>query len=102
MSLLGRSVVINGLVAKPHLNGHTGTALSFDDDKGRYLVELDQSSASLMIKPCNLLPAVCSVALCSLFSRRLVCFKFIATQKLVCSILNRPYDPKSFNAYTTS
>ena len=43
-----------------------GTALSFDDDKGRYLVELDESSSSLMIKPCNLLPTVCSVALCSL------------------------------------
>jgi hypothetical protein len=66
--LLGKRVVINGLVAKPELNGRTGTALSFDDDKGRYFVELDQSSTSLMIKPCNLLPEVCSVALCSLFS----------------------------------
>ena len=74
MSLLSRRVVIIGIVAKPELNGRTGTALSFDDDKGRYLVELDQSSASLMIKPCNLSPAVCSVALCSLFSHRLVCF----------------------------
>ena len=76
MSLLGRRVVIIGIVAKPELNGRTGTALSFDDDKGRYLVELDESSSSLMIKPCNLLPAVCSVALCSLFSDRLVCFYF--------------------------
>jgi hypothetical protein len=84
MSLLGRRVVIIGLVEKPELNGRKGTALSFDDDKGRYLVELDQSSASLMIKPCNLSPAVCSAALCSLSSNRLVCF-FVATQKLVCS-----------------
>jgi serine/threonine protein kinase len=52
--LLGRRVVINGLVAKPELNGRAGTAVSFDDDKGRYLVELDDTS--LMIKPCNLLP----------------------------------------------
>ena len=64
--LLGRRVVINGLVAKPELNGRTGTAVSFDDDKGRYWVKLDDTSSSFMIKPCNLLPAVCSVALCSL------------------------------------
>ena len=64
--LLGSRVVINGLVAKPELNGRTGTAVSFDDDKGRYSVELDDTSSSLMIKPCNLLPTVCSVALCSL------------------------------------
>ena len=64
--LLGRRVVINGLVAKPELNGRTGTAWSFDDDKGRYSVELDDTSSSLMIKPCNLLPTVCSVALGSL------------------------------------
>jgi ubiquitin C len=64
--LLGRRVVINGLVAKPELNGRTGTAVSFDDAKGRYSVELDETS-SFMIKPCNLLPTpVCSVALCSL------------------------------------
>ena len=64
--LLGSRVVINGLVAKPELNGCTGTAVSFDDDKGRYSVELDTTS-SIMIKPCNLLPtSVCSVALCSL------------------------------------
>ena len=52
--LLGRRVVINGLVAKPELNGRTGTAVSFDDDKGRYSVELGDTSSSLMIKPCNL------------------------------------------------
>jgi len=60
--LLGRRVVIE----KPELNGRTGTAVSFDDDKGHYSVELDDTS-SLMIKPCNLLPTQgCSVALCSL------------------------------------
>jgi hypothetical protein len=65
--LLGSRVVINGLVAKPELNGRTGTAVSFDADKGRYSVELDDTSSSFMIKPCNLLPTmVCSVAPCSL------------------------------------
>ena len=54
--LLGRRVIINGLVAKPQLNGSTGTALSFDDVKGRYCVELDDTSTTIMIKPCNLLP----------------------------------------------
>ena len=58
--------LLNGLVAKPELNGRTGTAVSFDDATGRYSVELDGTSSSLMIKPCNLLPTVCSVALCSL------------------------------------
>jgi len=41
--------------------------VSFDDDKGRYCVELDDTSSSFMIKPCNLLPTpVCSVVLYSL------------------------------------
>ena len=52
--LLFRRVVINGLVTKPELNGRVGTALSLDDDKGRYSVELDEASNSFMIKPCNL------------------------------------------------
>ena len=64
--LLGSRVAINGLVAKPELNGRTGTVVSFDDAKGRYCLELEGTSSSLMIKPCNLLLTVCSVALCSL------------------------------------
>jgi ankyrin repeat protein len=55
--LLGRRVVIDGLVAKHEINGRNGTAVSFDDDKGRYSVELDDTS-SFMIKPCNLLLTV--------------------------------------------
>ena len=61
--LLGRRVVINGLVAKPEHNGRTGSAVSFDEDAGRYSVELDDTSSSLVIKPCNLhssLPQVVS------------------------------------------
>ncbi len=57
--LLGRRVVINGLVAKPEHNERTGTAVSFDDNKGRYSIELDDTSASLLIKPCNLSSTVC-------------------------------------------
>ena len=38
--------VINELSAKPELNGRTGTALTFDDDEGRYKVELDETSSS--------------------------------------------------------
>jgi hypothetical protein len=74
-TLLGSRVVITGLVAKPELTGLTDTAVSVDDDEGPYSVELDDTSSSFMIKPCNLLPTmkekqdytpVCSVALCSL------------------------------------
>jgi ankyrin repeat protein len=39
--LLLKRVVIRGLVAKPELNGLTGTALSFDNTRDRYSVELD-------------------------------------------------------------
>ncbi len=63
-SLLGRCVIINGLVAKPELNGRTDTAVSFDDDTARYSVELDETSTrglALMIKPCNLSLQVFSV-----------------------------------------
>jgi hypothetical protein len=51
--LLGRCVIINSLVAKPELNGRTGTVVSFDDDKGRYCVELDETY-TVMIKPSRL------------------------------------------------
>jgi hypothetical protein len=43
-------VVINGLVAKPELNGRTVMAVRFDDDKRRYSVEFEDAS-SFMIKP---------------------------------------------------
>ena len=54
-TLVGRSVVVQGLVTKPELNGRTGSVVSFDYDKGRYSVELDDDASSFMIKPCNLL-----------------------------------------------
>ena len=46
--LVGKRVVINGLVAKPELNGRTGTVVSFDDDKARYSVELDDTSSFMI------------------------------------------------------
>ena len=55
--LVGRAVVIDGLAAKPQLNGTTGTATSFDDAKGRYNVKLDtpcEGMSTLALKPSNL------------------------------------------------
>ncbi len=48
------------IVAKPELNGRTGTVVRFDHDQGRYSVELDERGTSpfWMIKPDNLLTAV--------------------------------------------
>jgi len=40
-SLLGERVVLQGLQAKPELNGCTGVVLSFDASQGRYAVKLD-------------------------------------------------------------
>eukprot|EP00966_Prymnesium_polylepis_P214095 4958718-Prymnesium_polylepis.2 len=51
--LQGRRVTIEGIQAKPELNGLTGTAVSFDDAKGRYNVKLDQGE-TVAIKPANL------------------------------------------------
>ncbi len=51
---MGKRVVINGIVAKPELNGRADTAVGFDDDKGRYWVELDEVCPTFMIKPGNL------------------------------------------------
>ena len=51
--LVGKRVVVNGLSSKPELNGRGGTAISFDDGKGRYSVRLD-SGETLALKPNNL------------------------------------------------
>jgi hypothetical protein len=39
-ALLGRCVVINGLISTPEFNGCKGSALNFNDDKARVKVEL--------------------------------------------------------------
>jgi ankyrin repeat protein len=79
--LLRRRVLTHGLVAKPELNGRTGTAVSFDDDTGRYSVELDETSSSFMIKPCNLSSMVCAV--CSSVPVQLLCHFFIHYQNFL-------------------
>lgn len=48
--LVGKRVVIEGLSSKPELNGSRGVAVSFDDQKSRYMVQLD-SGAVLSLKP---------------------------------------------------
>ena len=49
--LLGRRVVINGIVANPELNGSTDTSVRFYGDEGRYSVKLDEQVR---------LPPICS------------------------------------------
>ena len=51
--LVGKRVTVQGLNSKPELNGKSGTALSFDDGKGRYTVQLDNGS-TMALKPANL------------------------------------------------
>ena len=47
----GVEVVIEGLVAKPELNGLTGTIIQFMQDKGRYAVQTEHGVVS--IRSCN-------------------------------------------------
>ena len=49
------------------LHGRTGTAVTFDNDKGHYSVAIDGTSSSLLIKPCNLSPMVCQAWFCVSF-----------------------------------
>ena len=51
--LLGRRVKIDGLASKPELNGTFGTAISFDDVKGRYNVKLEATAEMMALKPAN-------------------------------------------------
>ena len=55
-SLVGQRVVIDGLSSKPELNGATAIAVSFDDAKGRYNVQIESTSAVMALKPGNLTP----------------------------------------------
>lgn len=50
--LVGKKVVISGLLARPDLNGLVGEATSFDASKGRYAVLINAEVLSL--KPANL------------------------------------------------
>lgn len=51
--LIGQRVLIEGLQAKPELNGRHGVASSFDGSSGRYCVSLEDGG-SFKLKPANL------------------------------------------------
>ena len=53
-ALIGKPITIAGLVAKPELNGRRGVVLSFDAERGRYHVRVDQSREVVALKPDNL------------------------------------------------
>ena len=41
--LVGKRVTVSGLASKPEMNGRAGTAIAFDDGKGRYTVPSPQT-----------------------------------------------------------
>ncbi len=51
--LVGKQVLVHGLVAKPELNDRTGTAAGWDSKRGRYAVLL-QDGSTVVLKPANL------------------------------------------------
>ena len=51
--LVGKQVLVHGLVAKPELNDRTGTAAGWDSERGRYAVLL-QDGSTVALKPANL------------------------------------------------
>ena len=51
--LVGKQVLVHGLVAKPDLNHRTGTAAGWDSERGRYSVRL-QDGSTVALKPANL------------------------------------------------
>ena len=54
MSLETLQVQVQGLVGKPELNGRTGVALAFDEQKERYNVKLDGGGETVSIHQKNL------------------------------------------------
>jgi len=51
--LVGKQVLLHGLVAKPELNDMTGTATGWNSKSGRYAVRLQDGSA-VALKAANL------------------------------------------------
>ena len=51
--LIGKPVLVHGLVSKPELNNRTGTAAGWDEERGRYSVRL-QDGSLLALMPANL------------------------------------------------
>lgn len=50
----GVKVLLKGLLAKPELNGCGGTIVEWNAEKGRYVVQLDGSLASMLLRASNL------------------------------------------------
>jgi hypothetical protein len=50
----GSEVTLVGLASRPELNGKVGVVRSFDNDSGRYAVEVEGESKAMSIKPGNL------------------------------------------------
>jgi len=58
----GRRVRIDGLQARPELNGRCGVARRFDVAKGRYEVLVEGEAEPLLLKPANLLDVLLDAA----------------------------------------
>ena len=54
--LLGRSVLVSGLIARPELNGTRGVAVTYNAETGRYNVRMPQGEV-IALKPTNLAAA---------------------------------------------
>lgn len=50
----GSEVRLVGLASRPELNGKAGVVRSFDNDTGRYAVQVEGESKNMSIKPANL------------------------------------------------
>jgi hypothetical protein len=63
-ALLGRSVRLTGLSARPELNGLAGVALDFDSESERYVVKLNDGD-TVRVRPTNLQHDVVLSATCA-------------------------------------
>lgn len=54
---LGLRVMISGLQARPELNGLVGKLTAFDEERGRWQVELEKGGGRKLFKAANLQPA---------------------------------------------
>ena len=52
--LVGKQVLVHGLVAKPELNDRTGTAAGWDSERGGRYAVLLQDGSTVALKPANL------------------------------------------------
>ncbi|CAE8638578.1 unnamed protein product [Polarella glacialis] len=64
----GTAVVVRGLAKSPEHNGLSGKVLSWDDEKRRYEVELEDKSCVLLLRGQNITQR-CRIEVCNLDSR---------------------------------